>query len=148
MEKGFSLIELLITMIIVAILVAIAYPSYTDYLRKSKRVEAQAELLDLASKIQRYKIANFTFLQTDGEPITLENIGESEMLTLPRSGNPLYQVTLFDVTEKTWTLAATPIDNTTQQLDGGVSVNYRGEKCWVKSQKNCIPSEETTWDHK
>lgn len=146
MKKGFTLIELMIVVAIIAILAMLAYPAYTDYLRKTKRAEAQAELLDLASKMQRYKVANFTFLKADGEPIALENIGENNGLKLPRSGTALYQVELTDVTANTWVLSAIPIDNTIQQLNGGFSLNYRGEKCWVKSQKNCIPSSETNWD--
>ena len=146
MKKGFTLIELMIVVAIIAILAVLAYPSYTDYLRKTKRAEAQAELLNLASKMQRYKVANFTFLKVDGDPITLEDIAENSDLKLPRSGAALYQVELTDVTANTWLLSATPIDNTIQQLNGGLSVNYRGEKCWVKGQKNCVPSSETNWD--
>jgi type IV pilus assembly protein PilE len=51
---GFTLIELMITVAAVAILAAIAYPSYTDYIRKGKRATAQAALMDLASKEQGY----------------------------------------------------------------------------------------------
>ena len=40
-EKGFTLIELMITVAIVAILAAIAYPSYTEYVMRSRRVEGQ-----------------------------------------------------------------------------------------------------------
>ena len=145
MKKGFSLIELMIVIAIMAILATIAYPSYIDHVRKTKRAEAQAELLDLASKIQRYKVANFTFLKEDDEPITLEDIGESANLKIPRTGEALYNIQLSEVTEKSWILSAIPIDNTIQQLDGGLVMNHRGEKCWVKEQTNCVPSEATNW---
>jgi type IV pilus assembly protein PilE len=45
-NSGFTIIELMITLIIVAILVALAYPSYVDYVRKSKRGEAQQLLMN------------------------------------------------------------------------------------------------------
>jgi type IV pilus assembly protein PilE len=48
------LIELMITVAIVAILAAIAYPSYSAYIRKGKRATAQAALMDLAGKEQSY----------------------------------------------------------------------------------------------
>jgi type IV pilus assembly protein PilE len=47
--KGFTLIELMIAIAIVGILSAVAYPSYTDYVTRSNRSEAQRELLRLAN---------------------------------------------------------------------------------------------------
>jgi type IV pilus assembly protein PilE len=43
---GFTLIELMIVLVIVAILLAIAYPSYVNYTRKAKRGEAQTSLMN------------------------------------------------------------------------------------------------------
>ncbi|MCH8058598.1 MAG: prepilin-type N-terminal cleavage/methylation domain-containing protein [Proteobacteria bacterium] len=45
-NAGFSLIELMIVIVIVAILVSLAYPSYIQYVRKSKRGEAQQLLIN------------------------------------------------------------------------------------------------------
>jgi len=53
-QSGFTLIELMITVAIVAILAAVAYPSYTDYVRKGKRALAQGALMEIASKEQTY----------------------------------------------------------------------------------------------
>lgn len=52
--RGFTLIELVITMLIAATLAAIAIPSYSNYVRKSRRVEARSALLDMASLEERY----------------------------------------------------------------------------------------------
>ena len=46
---GFTLIELMITIAVIGILSAIAYPNYTEYVKKSHRTEAKRELLRLAN---------------------------------------------------------------------------------------------------
>lgn len=47
-KQGFTIIELMIVLVIVAILLALAYPSYIDYVRKSKRGDAQQALMNWA----------------------------------------------------------------------------------------------------
>jgi type IV pilus assembly protein PilE len=59
--RGFTLIELMIVVGIVAILAAIAYPSYADSVRKSKRGHAKAALVELAQRAERYRTVNQTF---------------------------------------------------------------------------------------
>jgi len=52
--RGFTLIELVVALIISAILVAIAIPGYSAYVRKGRRTDAKTALLDLASLEERY----------------------------------------------------------------------------------------------
>ena len=52
--RGFSLIELVVTMLIVAILAAVAIPAYSNYVRKSRRTDAKSGLLNLAALEERY----------------------------------------------------------------------------------------------
>jgi len=53
-KSGFTLIELLITVAIVSILAAVAYPSYSDFVTKSNRTEGQGELLRYANLQEQY----------------------------------------------------------------------------------------------
>ena len=53
-RKGFTLVELVVTMVIAAILAAIAIPAYSNYVRKARRADAKSALLDLASLEERY----------------------------------------------------------------------------------------------
>jgi type IV pilus assembly protein PilE len=51
--RGFTLIELMIVVVVVGILAAIAYPSYQNQVRKSKRADGKAELLETAQELER-----------------------------------------------------------------------------------------------
>lgn len=147
--KGFTLIELMIVVAIIAILAAIAYPSYQEHIRHTKRVEMQSTMQDIATQIQRYKIANFKV--TGATPANL-NIAT----TYPIQGTALYSVRLNPLTDgalnsEKWTLTATPVANTAQSGDGHIVLNYRGERCWTKgtdinSGTACTPSASSNWD--
>ena len=63
-RDGFTLIELMVTVSIAALLLAIAAPSYTTYIRKSRRTEARQALLDLASREERYMSTNNAYTNT------------------------------------------------------------------------------------
>ena len=52
-ERGFTLIELMIVVAVVAILSAIAYPSYAEYVRRGHRADARAGLLQAAQWLER-----------------------------------------------------------------------------------------------
>ncbi len=60
-NKGFSLIELMITVAILGILSAITVPSYMQYVQKTKRTEAKAEVLRLAQLQESYYVQNLSY---------------------------------------------------------------------------------------
>lgn len=53
-SAGFSLIEVMIAVAVVAILASIALPSYRDYIKRGKRAAAQSVLMDLAARQQAF----------------------------------------------------------------------------------------------
>ena len=53
-QSGITLIELMVTVVIIGILAMIAYPSYQEHTRKSRRADAKATLMDLAARQELY----------------------------------------------------------------------------------------------
>ncbi len=65
--SGFTLIEVMIVVAIVGILAAVAYPSYQEHVRKTKRADAQAALMELSQFMERFYTANGRYLDADGD---------------------------------------------------------------------------------
>lgn len=62
MSKGFTLLELMITVAIVGILASVAYPAYTDYVKTAKRADAIKALLAEEARIEEYYLNNDTYV--------------------------------------------------------------------------------------
>ncbi len=72
-EKGFTLIELIISLVIVGILAAVAYPSYTRFLTDAKATEAQGVIgaMVAAMKVARQGTADNSFAQIVLDPVAV-----------------------------------------------------------------------------
>jgi type IV pilus assembly protein PilE len=119
-HKGFTLIELMMVVAVIGILAAIAFPSYQDSLRKGRRADAKAALLDLAQFTERSYTQNNTY----------------SGITLPYTQTPTsgaakyYNLALASATASTFSLTATPIAGTPQASDpcGTLSIDATGAK--------------------
>ena len=92
--RGFSLIELVVAMSIVAILAAIAIPSYQAYTPRSHRTDAKSALLDLASLEERYFSTKNSYTDI---PNNLGYTGAVAGVPFPVGLNGYYQVTVAQV---------------------------------------------------
>ena len=77
---GFTLIELMVTVVVLAIIVGIAVPSYQQQVRKSRRADARNAVLDLAGREERFLSISNSYSQTPADvgyagpfPVTVNN---------------------------------------------------------------------------
>ncbi len=82
-QRGFTLIELLIVVVVVGILAAIAMPAFQNYVRESRRAEAQATLLDIQQRQERWRVNNPTY----GTLAAIGGTASSTYYTFTVSGN-------------------------------------------------------------
>lgn len=144
--SGFTLIEILIVVVILGILAAISIPSYNQYIIKANRVDAQTTLVDIASKIQRYKVSQGS-LSNGSSVIKLTDLGYPALLEIPQNSKPLYKVELSSVTvEGAWELIAEPKTSTKQEGDGWLCLNHKGEQFWSKGVDACNFSSNSSWN--
>ena len=122
-QKGFTLIELMIVIAIIGVLAAIAYPSYQQYIIKSKRADMMSEMHNIASEVQNRKLAQGRYAGMVVTDLTVN---------YPRQGTALYTVAITpNPLASQWTITATPIAGTQMVNDGNLSLNYQGVKCRI-----------------
>ncbi|MBM2884409.1 type IV pilin protein [Chromobacterium amazonense] len=105
-QKGFSLIELVIAMAVLAILVGVAVPAYTSFIQQSNRSAAKTALQDLATRQESYYTLNNTY----ASQLTALNYA-SGTVYVPGGGNNLYALAISSATASSFTLTATPQGN-------------------------------------
>ena len=135
-ERGFSLIELMIAVVIIGILAAIAYPNYMEYLARGKRAEAKAALMDGAQRLERYFAVQGTYLDAANNLAavfpTVVGDGGLQYYNIAVSGNP---------TATSFVLRATRANSMQADECGDFQINHAGartlanntrtvEQCW------------------
>lgn len=134
-QSGFTLVELMITVVVMAILASIAVPSYGRFVQRANRSDATAELLRLAAAQERFYIANNTYTANlAAPPAGLGGGGASE--------RGYYTITVTAADVNGFTIQAVPTAGSKQASDAECqtfTINEQGiqtsgpgtvEDCW------------------
>lgn len=119
-SQGFTLIELMVVAAIVAILAAIAFPSYQQYIIRGKRSGAQAQMMDIANREQQYLLANRAYASKSA----LESGGYA--LPSEVASDYSYSITVGSGSPPTFTITFTPSGS--QASDGNLTLASDGTK--------------------
>ena len=121
---GFTLVELLVALAVVAVVAALAYPMYSDQMKKGRRAAAQAFLVEVASRQQQYLIDARNYAVGAGAIAALS-------LTVPPEVAQFYTVNVEPevvTNPPTYRLVAAPVEGSDQASDGSITLDQEGSR--------------------
>ena len=147
---GFSLIELLVALAILAIVSTIAVPLYTQYADRTYRSQAQSDLLNCAQSMERF--ASQAFSYENAADTNADGVGDADgpgpianQICNPRSAaEGRYAITVLG-TATSFTLTATPQGNLSE--DGLMTYNSAGVRGWDHNDDgDTVDADEQSWE--
>lgn len=114
--KGFTLIELMVVVAIIAVLAAIALPTYSSYITKTRRAAAKGCLSEYANYMERYYTTNLRYDQ-DTQATPVPNALPAFDCAGTQQTGTYYSYGFGTPTQSAYTLTATPRTGTSQASD-------------------------------
>lgn len=148
-QSGFTLVELMIVTVIVAILAAIAYPSYQNQVSAGRRADAQSALMGLAQAMERQFTEEGTYAKADGDDSDESAVSVAPTIfpsQAPIDGSQkFYNLRIINASATAYTLQAIPIAGGGQAGDGILQLTSVGAKSWDRSNDGSFSSGEECW---
>ncbi|MBC3807760.1 type IV pilin protein [Undibacterium seohonense] len=145
--RGFTLIEVLIAMTILAIVSAIAYPSYRDNVRRGNRAEVRGLLLENAQFMERFFTENSSYLQTAAAvpvPPVLPNLVSPRGATGSKVNYNISFRAVPALSVTTFAIQAVPTNGMATDACATLTINSLGQQGTVGSLKDGMTTE-TCW---
>lgn len=122
--KGFTLIELMITVAIIGILAAVAYPSYQQYVLRSARAEAASILMEVAGEMERHYTGRGCYkCASDDDSYSLATTAS------PKAGTQRFVISLCEISGQAFVLKATPTGPQSADTQcGAIGLSSTGQK--------------------
>lgn len=142
--RGFTLIELMIAVAVIAILAVIAIPAYQDYVTQSRRADGRAALMQMAIAQEQFRARCPSYASAFNSTCTTDSGQTVNLLTTNTSSDGYYTIGLSNVTTNGWFASATPAgvqagDAACNQANefginqnGPVETNAAQRLCWGK----------------
>jgi len=127
-RNGFTLIELMIAVAIIAILTGISWPTYVSYMTRSSRSAAQTKLLELAGLQEKiYQDANS---YTVSATAAYNGRADGGLGTTGNTDDGKYALTITPnaLPTQTFLITATPVIGSTQDGDGILTISSNGTR--------------------
>jgi len=138
-SNGFTLMELMVAVTIVAILASIAIPSYRQYVIRNNRAAAQAELMQIANSLERYRAQQLSYKNAVIGAATTGKNSVYAAASYPATGTILYNFELVVAANNvSWTLTAKPVSTSLQKGNGVLQINNTGLKCWDQTSDTTV----------
>jgi type IV pilus assembly protein PilE len=102
-NAGVTLVELMVTVAIVGILAAIAYPSYQRYVQRASRTDAKARLMEVSQDLQKCFTRYMSY--TNASCAIYNDVSDADGVPTEKRR---YVITIQAPTARTYTLTATP----------------------------------------
>lgn len=139
-SHGFTLVELMVTVVILAIIVGVAYPSYRNYMTQTRRTDAKSILTQVTNNQEKFfsNCNRYTTTMT-GDPTDCTGGGGGLGYGSNLSPDQHYQVTIAGTTiagagtiATAFTATATPVAGGLQAANGALRIDSTGVKEWNK----------------
>lgn len=123
--RGFTLVEMMIVVLMMGVLAAIAWPVYTQYIKKARRADVRATLLATGQHMQRLLDTNNGSYQVNGAAPQLPTDLQTSPANMTGS-KVMYNITVVTPTANTFTLTATRAGAMASDECGDFTLDQRG----------------------